>query len=258
MDYRYFDLKNRKKGEIVVVTLQGDSMNVRLLDSTNLSLYKRGKKHRYYGGHVTRSPYRVAIPRSGHWHVVIDRGGLKGRARASVQIEPAPESRLLPPARSLGDLATIRRSVQNVQEELGAEPEYDVFISHASEDKTKVVRPLAEALRQLGLRVWYDEYELKVGDSLRRKIDHGLVTSRFGVVVLSTHFFDKGWSQYELDGLVSREMGGGEQVILPIWHNITKDELLRRSPSLVDKVALRTTDLTIEEIAEQIAEAVRS
>ena len=258
MDYLYFDLKSRKKGEIVVVTLQGDSMNVRLLDSTNLSLYKRGKKHRYHGGHVTRSPYRVVIPRSGHWHLVVDRGGLKGRARASVQVEPAPEFRLLPPAKGLGELATLRRSVQNVQEELGAEPEYDVFISHATEDKREVVRPLAEALRQLGRRVWYDEYELKIGDSLRRKIDQGLVTSRFGVVVLSTHFFDKGWSQYDLDGLVSREMGSGEQVILPIWHNITKDELLNRSPSLVDKVALRTVDLTIEEIAEQIAEAVRS
>ena len=258
MDHVYFDLKSRKKGEIVAVTLQGDSMNVRLLDSPNLSLYKREKNHQYYGGHVTRSPYRVAIPRSGHWHLVIDRGGLKGRVRASVQTEPAPQSRLLPPARSLGDLATIRRSVQNVQQELGAEPEYDVFISHATEDKTEVVRPLAEVLRRLGLRVWYDEYKLKVGDSLRRKIDHGLVTSRFGVVVLSTHFFDKGWSQYELDGLVSREIGTGEQVILPIWHNITKDELLRRSPSLVDKVALRTADLTIEEMAEQIAKAVRS
>lgn len=252
----YFDLKNRKKGEIVVVTLRGDSMNVRLLDSTNLSLYKRRKDHRYNGGHVTKSPYRVAIPRNGHWHVVVDRGGLKGRVRASVTIEPAPKDRLLPPAKSLGDLATIRRSVQNVQAELGTRPEYDVFISHATEDKAEVVRPIAETLRDLGLRVWYDEYELKVGDRLRRKIDHGLVTSRFGVVVLSTHFFEKGWSQYELDGLVSREMGSGEQLILPIWHNITKDELLKRSPSLVDKVALRTADLTIGEIADQIAEAV--
>lgn len=200
----------------------------------------------------------MAIPRSGHWHVVIDRGGFKGRARASVSVEPAPESRILPPAKSQEDLARIRRAVEDVQTELGTEPEYDVFISHATEDKDNIVRPLAGALRAVGLRVWYDEYELKIGDSLRRKIDHGLVTSRFGVVVLSEAFFEKGWSQYELDGLVSREMGSSEQLILPIWHNITKDELLKRSPSLVDKVALRTADLTVEEIAEQIAEAVRS
>jgi len=258
MDYLHKDLGSRKKGEIVVVALRGDSMNVRLLDSTNLSLYKRGKQHRCYGGHVTKSPYKVAIPRSGHWHVVIDRGGLRGRVRASVSVEPSLESRILPPAKSPGNLAAIRRAVENVQADLGPdwEPDYDVFISHATEDKDEVVRPLAEDLRSRSLRVWYDEYELKVGDSLRRKIDHGLATSRFGVVVLSRAFFEKGWSQYELDGLVSREMGSGEQLILPVWHNITKDELLRRSPSLVDKVALRTAELTVAEIATQIAEAV--
>ncbi len=39
--------------------------------------------------------------------------------------------------------------------------EYDVFISHASEDKEEVARPLAEVLRRNGLSVWYDEFELK-------------------------------------------------------------------------------------------------
>ena len=258
MDYLHTDLGSRKKGEIVVVTLKGDSMNVRLLDSTNLSLYKRGKKHRYYGGHVNKSPFRVPIPRHGHWHMVIDRGGLRGRVRASVRVEPSNESRILPPAKSPGDLAAIRRAVENVQADLGPdwEPQYDVFISHASEDKDEIVRPLAEDLRSRDLRVWYDEYELRVGDSLRRRIDHGLATSRFGVVVLSKAFFDKGWSQYELDGLVSREMGSGEQLILPVWHNITKDELLQLSPSLADKVALRTAELAVAEIAAQIAEAI--
>ena len=82
--------------------------------------------------------------------------------------------------------------------------EYDVFISHASEDKDAVVRPLAHALSDGGLRVWYDEFELRIGDSLRRKIDLGLAKSRFGVVVFSRSFFGKGWTNYELDGLVTR------------------------------------------------------
>jgi hypothetical protein len=75
-------------------------------------------------------------------------------------------------------------------------------------------------------------------------------------VVLSPAFFAKNWPQYELDGLVTREMHGGTQIILPLWHNISKDELIRRSPSLADKVALRTADLSIEEIADQIADVV--
>jgi hypothetical protein len=102
---------------------------------------------------------------------------------------------------------------------------YDVFISHASEDKDSVVRPLAQALVTRGLKVWYDEFELKIGDSLRRKIDRGLAKSRFGIVVLSQSFIKKGWTNYELDGIISKA-NTGEQVLLPIWHGITKQEVL--------------------------------
>lgn len=77
-------------------------------------------------------------------------------------------------------------------------------MSHASEDKDEVVRPLANAQQDAGLTVWYDEYELWLGDSLRRKIDRGLIASHFGVVVLSEAFFRKGWANYELDGLVTK------------------------------------------------------
>jgi hypothetical protein len=136
---------------------------------------------------------------------------------------------------------------------------YDVFVSHATEDKASVVRPLAEALRSKGVQVWYDEFELRVGSSLRRSIDAGLANSRFGVVVLSQAFFRKGWTNYELDGLVTREVAeGGRQLILPLWHRVTKSEVIRYSPSLADKVALGTADLTVEEIATEIAEVVRA
>ena len=85
--------------------------------------------------------------------------------------------------------------------------DFDIFISHASEDKDEVVRPLAEQLRHRGLRVWMDETEIKLGDSLRRSIDHGLSKSRYGLVVLSPDFLKKEWPQKELDGLVAREDG---------------------------------------------------
>ena len=98
--------------------------------------------------------------------------------------------------------------------------DYEVFISHASEDKDEVARPLANRLEQLGLRVWLDECQLTVGDSLRRSIDRGLVASRFGVVVLSPSFFAKEWPNKELDGLVARD-DGKEKVILPVWHRVT-------------------------------------
>ena len=131
----------------------------------------------------------------------------------------------------------------------------DVFISHASEDKESFVKLLADELIKQGVSVWYDEYSLRIGDSLRKSIDKGLSDSRFGLIVLSKSFFEKNWTQYELNGLVAKEMQG-EKVILPIWHNITKDEVLEYSPTLVDKVALNTTMFSVKEIAEKITDAI--
>lgn len=133
---------------------------------------------------------------------------------------------------------------------------YDVFISHASEDKARVAIPLAHQLKKLGLRVWFDEFELTLGDSLRRSIDHGLSESKFGIVILSPNFFRKEWSKRELDGLVARD-DGREKVILPIWHNITKDEIAKLSPLLADKLAVPTSH-GIKRIAEQVFQVVRS
>ena len=121
------------------------------------------------------------------------------------------------------------------------EPEHDLFISHASEDKEAFVRPLARRLREVGLRVWYDEFSLRLGDSLRRSIERGLADSPYGVVVLSPHFFAKEWPQTELNGLFARELTG-DRVILPIWHDLTKEDVLRYAPMLADKVAGRTSE----------------
>lgn len=134
---------------------------------------------------------------------------------------------------------------------------YDVFISHATEDKDEIARPLAKALRDKNLKVWYDEFELKIGDSLRQKIDKGVANSKFSIVVLSKSFFEKKWTNYELDGIVSKYLMG-EQRLLPIWHKITKQEVIDFSPSMADKVARSTGAFTIDEIAEEIAEFIKN
>lgn len=141
-------------------------------------------------------------------------------------------------------------------EAINAENSYDVFISHASEDKVDFVRPLAERLTEAGFSVWYDEFELKVGDKLRRSIDKGLVNSKFGIVVFSPDFFQKNWTQYELDGLVQKEMTG-KKAILPLWHKVSKDEVMKYSPSLADTVALNTAMFTIEELVEKLSEVLK-
>src|ERR1700722_13619413 len=115
---------------------------------------------------------------------------------------------------------------------------YDAFICHASEDKDDFVRPLADALANHHLEIWYDEFSLSVGDGLRREIDAGLAKSRFGIVVLSPHFLKKGWAQRELDGLVARQIAEDRRLILPIWHNVTATDIVRYSPPLAETVAL--------------------
>lgn len=247
MKYAHYDLGQQAAGRIVEVTLSGSAANVRLLDTSNFNAFRNGRQHRYHGGHATKSPVRMTIPRSGHWYVVVDLGGYRGQVRSSVRMLPGR----LAPSRSV--LQSIEEIGDNIAEMQGDEVvrEYDVFISHASQDKEGFVRDLARVLAERGLIVWYDEFELRVGDSLRRKIDAGLANSRFGVVVLSSHFFNKNWAQYELDGLVVREMTG-QQILLPIWHNISKDEIIRRSPSLADKVALNSATSTIAEIADEL------
>jgi hypothetical protein len=131
---------------------------------------------------------------------------------------------------------------------------WDIFISHASEDKDAVARPLYESLTAIGLRVWYDEFTLKLGDSLRQSIDYGLANSRFGIVILSPNFFEKNWPKNELDGLFSRETGKNK-IILPVWHNIDKATIIRYSPMIADRFAVATNrglDIVVKEIMKVV------
>lgn len=252
------DLGHRNRGDILEVTLTSGA-NVRLLDPSNFERYKRGQDHRCHGGLAKQSPVRLAIPSNGRWYAVVDTIGLRNSTRAGFRVINGDALRALPPLRPISqsrpDLEGIADNLLGSTGAADPEREFDVFISHATEDKDEVVRPLAIALQSRGLSVWYDEFELRIGDSLRRKIDSGIARSRFGVVVLSKPFFAKSWPQYELDGLVTMAVSG-KQVLLPLWHNISKDEVIRASPSLADKVALRTADYAIDEIAEEIAAVV--
>ena len=114
---------------------------------------------------------------------------------------------------------------------IAADEEYDVFVSHAYEDKESFVDEFVEALRSQGLKVWYDTDKLKWGDSMREKIDRGLAKSRYGVVILSPNYIaeHKYWTKAELNGLFQVEAVNGK-TILPIWHNLTKKQVVEYSP----------------------------
>jgi hypothetical protein len=131
---------------------------------------------------------------------------------------------------------------------------WDVFISHASEDKAEVVRPLANLLHEMGLRVWLDEQQISLGDSLSRRINDGLAMSRFGVLILSKSFLANDYPQRELQALLARQTAD-ERYILPILHKIDHSLLLRRLPLLSDLLSI-TTDAGLYSVADAIRRAV--
>ncbi len=133
--------------------------------------------------------------------------------------------------------------------------DFDVFISHASEDKAVFVTPLANALRKHGLKVWFDRFTLKVGDSLHNSIEKGLARSRYGVVVFSPKFLAKNWPMAELNGLFAREMEG-HKVILPVWHKMSAARMKNVLPMQADKYALRSSE-GIDVVARSLVEAIR-
>lgn len=260
MEHLKKDLGTLKKGTTVVVTLKKQA-NVLLMDSTNYRKYAsgRGSTFRFAGGLVKRSPARIVVPSNGHWILAIDLGGASGRIDARVAVEPPPRGNL-PEYRSdaqpsiSGQVATRRPEPPQSPDDLNGQT-WDVFLSHASEDKASVAVPLAQQLQERGVTVWLDQAVLRIGDSLRRHIDLGLRSSRFAAVVLSEAYFAKGWPQYELDGIVTLSVSG-QQSLLPIWHGVDHAAVAAHSPTLADKLGLSTSDTSVEEIAEQIAELV--
>ncbi|NHZ86150.1 MAG: TIR domain-containing protein [Planctomycetia bacterium] len=132
--------------------------------------------------------------------------------------------------------------------------EFDAFISHASEDKVDFVRDLAVSLRNNGLAVWYDEFALNIGDSLRESIDHGLSTSRFGIVVLSHNFFSKSWPKKELNGLF-KKMTSDRGRILPVWHKLSAEDVEAYSPLLSDLVAIKSS-IGVDNVTAQLIQAI--
>lgn len=130
---------------------------------------------------------------------------------------------------------------------------YDVFVSHAWEDKEGFVDEFVIEMQNLGIKVWYDKVKIGWGDSMRAKIDEGLKKSKFGIAVISPNYIatEKYWTKAELDGLFQLESINGK-FLLPIWLNITKQEIMNYSPIIANRKALSTAMMTTKEIAEEM------
>ncbi len=128
----------------------------------------------------------------------------------------------------------------------------DTFICHAREDKEAIARPIHKALTEVGVYAWLDEFEIRLGHSIRQKIDEGLANCRSATIILSRSFFSKNWPQYEMDGIVGRLMQG-EILLFPIQHGITIEEIRDYSPSLAELSLWNSSDRSPADIACEIA-----
>jgi hypothetical protein len=135
----------------------------------------------------------------------------------------------------------------------GSTQRWDAFISHASEDKGGLVADLAKELSNRGLRIWYDDDVLQVGDSVRAAIDHGLSASDFGIVVISHDYMRKDWTNHELDGILALERG--KKRLLPVWHGVTYDEVVKYSATVAGRHAVRSS-IGVQGVADALSRSM--
>lgn len=134
--------------------------------------------------------------------------------------------------------------------------EFDVFLSHSSLDKDVFVSELSEKLSNKGLKVFEDVKVFKIGQSQTDMINMGILNSRFVVVFLSSNFIQSGWSEYEFKSFLNREINEKKIIILPIWHDVSAEQVRQYNPYLVDKFALSTDKFTVDEMVEHISQVI--
>lgn len=176
----------------------------------------------------------------------------KKQERETKKLQTAYEYRIAELERGAHPAFVVSRPIDGSESQI-VDEEYDVFISHAFEDKESFVDEFVEELKKQGLKVWYDTDALKWGDSMRERIDKGLAKSKYGVVVLSPNYIaeQKYWTKAELNGLFQKETIQGKTV-LPIWHELTKKQVTEYSPIIADRKAMTTATMTAAEMAEEL------
>lgn len=174
----------------------------------------------------------------------------KSQQRIIKDIQKSYEERILEiESQAIPRMVNMKKqTAEDIQEQ------YDVFVSHAWEDKEEFVDELVDAMRKAGITVWYDTTQMLWGDSMRQRIDDGLKKSKFGIAVLSPNYIAEGkyWTKAELNGLFQLESVNGK-TLLPIWYNLNKKDVMNFSPIIADKKAMTSATMTAQEIATELA-----
>lgn len=132
-------------------------------------------------------------------------------------------------------------------------PMYDVFISHANKDKETLIQDLYKSLEKLGIAIFYDKESLEWGDNWKNKILEGVQKAEFAIIVISTNFFGREWTERELYEFMNRQNRNGQKLILPILYNITVEQLREKYPTLADIQAIDSAEYSCDQIALMFA-----
>ncbi|WP_297282113.1 toll/interleukin-1 receptor domain-containing protein [uncultured Anaerococcus sp.] len=135
--------------------------------------------------------------------------------------------------------------------------EFDFFISHAYEDKKNFVDEFVRELRELDLKVRYDDINIPWGGSLREEIDKGLRNSKYGIVILSPSYIEEGkyWTKKELNGLFQKESIEKGKIV-PVWYDLNKSDVFNYSPMIADMKAMTSANLTPNEMAAELKKII--
>ena len=175
--------------------------------------------------------------------------------RAFLYVEAALSSQerfgLEEQARNLG-LSLVIRDYQ-YRDEMNKLEKPLGFVCHDSRDKEGIAKPLAVALLGMRCPVWYDEFSLKVGNSLRGSVEKGLKECRRCLLIITKNFLsNNGWTKREFDSIFTRELIERSNVILPVWHEVLPEDVYQYSPSLADRFAVKW-ELGADEVARRLA-----
>jgi len=143
-----------------------------------------------------------------------------------------------------------QRRIAEIEAASHVHKKYDVFISHANRDKAEYVDLLVMAVKRLGINVFYDTDAISWGDHWKDIIIQGTADSEFAIIVISQNFFDREWTERELNEFLNQQNESGQKIVLPLLLGISLDDLKAHYPELgdiqcVDSERVSKEDITI-------------
>lgn len=252
-NFLWWDLHFLKAGQFVDIDIS-TAANVKLISYSNFTTYKNGGRYRFHGGFAKNSPYRIEVPHDGKWILVVDLTEPYTSFFGYMKVNHIKISTPATTSHTQQEVITLPPNEATAKENTEC---FDIFLSHATEDKDTIAIPLKDELEKLGLKIWMDvdrSNELSTS-GLRREIDSAIYNSNYAVIILSPNYMRKPWTNREFDGITAMEMAK-KQTLLCVWHHVTLDAILEYSPPIANKYAHETTTYSIQEIAKAFARII--